>query len=182
MKKTLIILGIIVGVIALTVGIYHLDDYLKQPSDEEQREAQEQIEQAFKTPEKDMPEEHKLDLIEFFPDEMLEFQLQEVIHAMSHQKVKADKKWGVHMITKERTERLLEIAEMNEEKYEWGVLYVQILSRWVEGDFSTAVEDHNAIWELQDGNVGIAYELLTPVEEKAYLDYYFKNNDEDTQE
>ena len=178
MKKTLITLGIIVGVLALAVGIY----YLNQPTEQEIEEAREQIEKGFQTPEKDMPEGQKLDLIEFFPDGMLEFQLQEVIHAMSHQKVKADQKWGVHMITKERIERLLEIAEMNKEKYEWGQIYIDILSRWVEGDFSKAVEDHNAIWELQGGNVGIAYDLLSPVEEKAYLDYYFKNNDEDNEE
>src|SRR5690606_7630213 len=181
MKKTLIILGIIVGVIALAVGIYYLNDYLNQPTEQEMEEAREQIEKGFQTPEKDMPEEHQLDLIEYLPNEMLEFQLQDIIHAMSHQKVKADKKWDDYMIIKERIERLLEVAEMNEDKYEWGPIYVDILSRWIEGDFSKAVEDHNAIWELQDGNVGIAYGLLNPVEEKAYLDYYF-NNIEDNQE
>lgn len=181
MKKTLITLGIIVGVIALAVGFSYLNDYLNQPTEQEIEEAQKQIEKEFLTPESDIPEEHKLDLIEFFPDDMTEHVMRGVIHAMSHQKVKAEQKWSVHLITKQRVERLLEIAKMNQENktYERAQLYVEILSRWAEGDFSQAIEDHNSIWQLQNGNVGKAYALLSPVEEKQYLEQYFSIKYED---
>lgn len=182
MKKTLIALGIIVGIGASVVGYSYLNDYLNEPSEEEQQEARKEIEKEFTTPESDLPEKHKRDLIEFYPDDMTEHVMRGIIHAMSHQKVKSEVKWSVHLITKQRLERLLEIAKMNKDEYERGQLYIDILSRWVEGDFSQAVEEHNEIWTILQGNVGKAYRLLTPVEQKEYLDYYFNFDDENTQE
>lgn len=177
MKKTLMVISISVGVLALGVGIFYSNNYLNQPSEEEIQEAQEQIEETFKMAEDDMPEEEQVSLKEFFPDDMSEDRMQTVLHSMSHQKVRAEEKWGQLQITQERVERLLEVAKLNEnnEEYKHGKSYVAILERWATGDFSKSVHAHNFIWELQGGTVGEAIGLMSPVEEKAYIEKYFKN-------
>jgi Family of unknown function (DUF6241) len=90
------------------------------------------------------------------------------IHAMSHQKVKAEEKWSFFEISDERIDYLLAQLEVN--KYNHESTYKEILSRWKDGNFSEAVSDHNTIWRIQDGNVGIATDLLSSKEEKAYLE------------
>ncbi len=39
--------------------------------------------------------------------------------------------------------------------------------------FSNAVDDHNSIWEMQNGEVGKAIRLLTPEEEKSHIKFSF---------
>ncbi|WP_227521592.1 DUF6241 domain-containing protein [Bacillus alkalisoli] len=41
-------------------------------------------------------------------------------------------------------------------------------------DFSHAVQDHNAIWSLQNGTVGKATRLLTEREQLRYARKHFK--------
>lgn len=109
-----------------------------------------------------------------FPFDMSEVEVQYAIHHMSHQKVKADKKWGHLQITPERTERLIEVVQANEQEYDHSSLYINILNRWKENDFSSAVSDHNKLWKLQGGNLGEAKRLLSAKEEKEYVKKYFE--------
>lgn len=107
-----------------------------------------------------------------YPDNLIEHKVNEAIHSMSHQKVEAKVKWGHTQITQAKVDRLLAVVKMNDYKYK--ELYISILERWSKGDFSHAVEDHNAIWEMQGGedsrNSGRATRLLTPAEEQAYIE------------
>lgn len=100
-------------------------------------------------------------------EELTDKHYQEYIHGMSHQKVRANEKWGFYKITKDRIEWLIEgldkVDLTHEETYE------TILSKWQKGDFSTADDDHNAIWTLQGGTIGKATGILTPEEEQEYL-------------
>ncbi|AQY55047.1 hypothetical protein [Geobacillus phage TP-84] len=96
-------------------------------------------------------------------------QVQNAIHKMSHQKVLADVKWGAIKITKKRLETLSMIIDQNKDHLEHYDLYRDILDRWMEGDFSRADEDHNAIWELQGGTIGKAYGLQTKEEEQEFI-------------
>ncbi|MFC3041506.1 DUF6241 domain-containing protein [Virgibacillus xinjiangensis] len=93
---------------------------------------------------------------------------QEYIHGMSHQKVKASKKWGFYEIHPQRINWLLEGMEKVALDHE--DVYRRILLKWKEGDFSTADADHNAVWELQGGTVGKASGVMDPEEEQAYLE------------
>ncbi|SFL43106.1 hypothetical protein SAMN04487943_101511 [Gracilibacillus orientalis] len=86
---------------------------------------------------------------------------------MAHQKVYADHMWGFYEITPDRINFLFEVLEIK--TYEHEDVYKEILTRWKEGDFSQAVQDHNKIWRLQNGNVGRATRLLTDEEEQAIL-------------
>ncbi len=121
-------------------------------------------------------EKEDIPLDEKFPMDMQERSMQNYIHWMSHQKVSAKRKWGAMLITEERIERLLEVALENEQNYQHSYVYIDILSRWQEGDFSKADLDHNAIWELQGGTIGKATGLLTEEEELAYIEDYFGSN------
>ncbi len=111
-----------------------------------------------------------------YPDNLIEHKVNEAIHSMSHQKVEASVKWGHTQLTQEKVDRLLAVCKMNDYKY--NELYIPILERWSKGDFSHAIDDHNKIWELQGGedsrNAGRATRLLTPEEEKAYIDHNLK--------
>jgi len=111
---------------------------------------------------------------QLLPSDLTEYEVQSAIHHMTHQKVAAEKKWGALLITEERVKRLYEVAVANEGEYDYGSTYIQILERWVEGDFSKAVHDHNTIWKLQGGNVGEATGLLSAEQEKKYIDQYLK--------
>lgn len=129
-----------------------------------------------KTNEKDEPvieivEENPEDLEDEFPLDMSEMEVQSEIHAMSHQKVAAEDKWGFLPMTQDRIMRLLEVVEANE--YENSQLYINILTKWSKGDFSSADRDHNAIWELQGGTIGRASGLLTPEQEKAFIKEHY---------
>lgn len=109
-----------------------------------------------------------------FPLNMREEEMQYAIHYMSHQKVKADKKWGHLQIIPERIERLIEVVQANEQEYDYSRVYIDILNRWKKNDFSSAVSDHNKIWKLQGGNIGEAKRLLSSKEEKEYIEKYFE--------
>lgn len=119
------------------------------------------------------PEEIALE--EKYPDDLHSDEMLNAIHYMSHQKVEAEVKWGHEQITQAKIDRLLEIAKNDVITYVNQDLYIDILERWSVGDFSNAVEDHNAIWELQGGkestNSGKATRLLTAAEEEAYIQH-----------
>ncbi|WP_411953998.1 DUF6241 domain-containing protein [Alkalibacillus sp. S2W] len=109
-----------------------------------------------------------------FGDEIDQAQLtdhdvQVYIHKMSHQKVEASEKWGFYLITDERIEWLQSGVEAASENLEHSDTYQSILNAWAEGDFSQANDHHNTVWELQDGTVGYARDVLTSEEEEAYI-------------
>lgn len=106
-------------------------------------------------------------------DEWTEDDVMEAIHAMSHQKVEASQKWGALQITKENVLMLDQIVEAQKEDLIAYSVYRDILDRWIAGDFSEAVEDHNDIWEMQDGSIGKATGLMEPEEEKEYIEKNF---------
>lgn len=95
-----------------------------------------------------------------------EQEFSEDMHHMTHQKVKADQKWGHLEITDERIEDMLEVARQSDYRYK--DFYIEALEEWQAGVFDNAVEVHNVIWEAHSGNTGKAYDLLTPQEEMEY--------------
>ena len=114
-----------------------------------------------------------------YPIDMHEYAVQSTIHAMSHQKVHAEDKWGFLPMTQERIQRLTEVVEANKKSYNNSETYLKILNRWSNNDFSQADFDHNLIWDLQGGTVGRAYGTLSFEEEKAYIKKYFNTDVKD---
>ncbi|MFC5464779.1 DUF6241 domain-containing protein [Lederbergia graminis] len=117
-------------------------------------------------------EEREETVEEEFPINMHENRVQTAIHRMSHQKIRADEKWGFLPLTDERVQRLIEVVEAND--YKHSETYMAILKRWERHDFSQADKDHNAIWTIQNGTIGKATGLLTIEEEKAFIRKHFK--------
>lgn len=116
--------------------------------------------------------EQNLDKLEReLPFDMSEAEVQTAIHHMSHQKIKASKKWGSMPLTQERVERLIEIVEKSD--YEHESTYLSILNKWKHDDFSSSVQAHNFVWDLQNGTVGRAHDLLTAEEEKQFIKKHF---------
>lgn len=99
--------------------------------------------------------------------DLTDIRYQEYIHGMSHQKVKASKKWGFYEIHPQRIKWLLEGLDKVDIKHEQ--VYRNILEKWSEGNFASADDDHNAIWGLQGGTVGKAIGVMTKEEEQRYV-------------
>lgn len=97
------------------------------------------------------------------------------IHGMSHQKVIADEKWMSVEMTQERLESLRMIVENQAEFLDHDSMYIEILDRWIAGDFSNAVNDHNDIWAMQGGSIGKAKKLATPQQERDFVESTFGN-------
>lgn len=77
--------------------------------------------------------------------------------------------------------------EMTQERIEWlaggiegrtdmrhGSMYLDILHRWGSGDFSRAVEDHNTLYRLMDGETGEAQRLATAAEEEEFIARFYR--------
>ncbi|WP_223592063.1 DUF6241 domain-containing protein [Neobacillus bataviensis] len=109
-----------------------------------------------------------------FPLTMSEKDFMDSIHKMSHQKVIADKKWGAIPLTNERVNRLLDVVNENRSNYKYTHVYNDILSRWAKGDFSRVDEDHNEIWDLQEGTIGKAKRIASSKEERDFIEENFK--------
>lgn len=105
---------------------------------------------------------------------MSEEDVRMAIHQMSHQKIVADKRWGAIPLTPERVNRLIEVVNDNHTKYASSDVYMDILNRWSEGDFSEVDEDHNKIWTLQRGTVGKAEGIASSKEEREFIEKHFK--------
>lgn len=101
------------------------------------------------------------------PLPMKEQDIQQAIHNMSHQKVRAVPKWGSLEITPERINGLISVVENS--NYKHSHVYLDILYGWKDGDFSEADKDHNTIWHLQGGTIGEATGLLSVAEEDAFI-------------
>lgn len=98
----------------------------------------------------------------------------QTIHAMSHQKVEADQKWTSIEMTEERIVTLSNIVEQNKNYLENYDTFTAILDRWSEGDFSQADQDHNDVWYILDGTIGKATGILSPSQEKEFVEDVFE--------
>lgn len=107
-------------------------------------------------------------------EELKDVHFRRYIHGMTHQKIIADDdnaKWrGYFKITDERIQWLLEGLDKTKKELENEKEYRDILERWAKGDFSRVDDDHNIVWELQGGNYGKAIGIMTPEQEKRFIE------------
>lgn len=96
-----------------------------------------------------------------------------IMNEMTHQKVVADEKWGAIQMTKKRIDTLIAVVENNKQDYEQAYVLLEILHRWKDGDFSQIVQDHNTIWDLQDGTKGKATDVMSKAEEAEFIKVNF---------
>lgn len=158
----LIIGGVIAG------AVFFLDGFSK-PEDRALTEAV-VLEDENQTQEESVSETEKEEVEEKVITTESEFM--EVFHHMTHQKVEASPKWGAVQITEQRIDQMLAVLETNELEHE--EFYHKTLSAWKKGDFSNAIHTHNEIWNMQNGTIGKATDLLSKAEEEKYIETHFE--------
>lgn len=99
----------------------------------------------------------------------------EYIHKMSHQKIIADSKWGFFEMTDERIDWLIEALDHDAtSRLTERDIYLDILTRWKNKDFSQVDKDHNTVWRLQGGvgenAAGEATGISDEESEKKYIE------------
>jgi hypothetical protein len=94
-----------------------------------------------------------------------------VMHSMSHQKVRAEKKWGAVPMSADTIDQVYNVVLNSTYPHKDQLL--SILTKWKGGDFSTTDADHNYLWSVQGGTEGKAFGVLSPVEEQSYVEAHF---------
>lgn len=184
MKKFLIIVGI--STVVLTGAAIGTVKVLDNMSLQEQKSEQEKImygpvakaaEQEKVEKEQEVKEQTgKIGGIQYdllIDSTSSESEVIDVMHKMTHQKVRAEDKWGAIPMIPDTINQVYDIVSQSDFSRKEDLL--EILEKWKKDDFSTIDDDHNYFWEYQDGTIGEAYGTLTLDEEKEFI----KNNYKD---
>ena len=90
-----------------------------------------------------------------------------VMHKMTHQKVRAERKIGAIPMVEDTINQVFDIVSTsnfaNKEKM------LEIVGIWKKGWFHNIDSNHNFLWEQQEGSVGRAYGILSSAEEKEFI-------------
>lgn len=112
------------------------------------------------------------------PSEEVESKVNDMIHRMTHEKVRAESKWGHLKITDERIDEVISLLEQyNVDNRTF--LHEEMLD-WKDGDFSNSVKIHNVLTQPSDERYvrpGKAYGLLSAQEQKDFKERYEENDD-----
>lgn len=92
-----------------------------------------------------------------------------IMHHMTHQKVKAKEKWISIEMTPERVQLLEQIIQVKGTSWINYARMLHIAKKWEAGDFSTVDEDHNFFWMIENGSIGKAKGVLTEKEEQEFI-------------
>lgn len=99
----------------------------------------------------------------------------EVMHKMTHQKVKAKEKWGAIPMIPNTINQVINIVENS--VFEQKDDLLAILDKWKKGIFSEIDDDHNYFWTYQGGTIGKAYGIMSKSEEEAFIQNNFEEKD-----
>lgn len=91
------------------------------------------------------------------------------MHKMINTKIVADEIWGKITITPEKIASL--ISEVEKSNYKTRKDLLNMLNRWMEGDYRKAVEDHNFLWDQLGGTIGKAKDLNEKTKEEMIEKY-----------
>ncbi len=101
-----------------------------------------------------------------------EQELIDILHKMTHQKVRAQKKWGFIQMTEVNLIAVKEVLEENPFHNE-KINMLEMVNTWLNNEFSNIVADHNSLWGEKEGTVGKAYGILSQAEEEALVKEQF---------
>ena len=87
------------------------------------------------------------------PSEAVTEKVSDNIHRMTHQKVRAEHKWGHLRITDERIDEMISLLEQYDVP-DRTFLHEEMLN-WKNGDYSNSVEIHNTLTQISDYSVRI---------------------------
>lgn len=191
-QKVLLISGIsAVALFGVGVASFKImensNEYEKAQLVMEAREAKEQIEREREDEKIEAKREAKAkaaeleaktaiyDGIEFetgLDEGSTETEVMDVMHKMTHQKVRSQDKWGAIPMSPKIIEEVYKIVDSSDFQHRDRLL--SIAARWRDFDFSTIVQDHNFFWEDKAGTVGKAHGILSRAEEAEFIEVNFK--------
>lgn len=96
----------------------------------------------------------------------------EILHRMTHQKVKSKYKHSSVELSEDNVEAMLHILSQN--KYDRGDVYKEILNKWKHENFKDIVEDHNRLRSLSKDKDGFAYSKMSKLQEREFVKDNFK--------
>ncbi|GKU82031.1 DUF6241 domain-containing protein [Niallia sp. NCCP-28] len=185
MKKELIItLSTILLAASLAWGVSILPTYNPENSGNSvvssalAKETDEQEESAGKERKNESEEQTgKIDGVTYdtkLNDQSTEDEVVQVMHQMTHQKVKAKEKWGAVPILEDTVNQVYDIIEKSD--FEHKIELLDIVGKWKNNNFEEIDEDHNYFWKLQDGTIGKAYGILSEEEEEEFIKNNYKED------
>lgn len=173
MKQILVISA--VSVCVLLLAGYGGYQYLVNKHEKENLEVKEKADAAGITEEEFIEQTQQIEGISYKVDldeNSTQEEVIDVMHKMTHQKVRAEQKWGAIPMIPETINDVYEIVSKS--SFERKESLLEILERWKSGDFSKADEDHNYFWTYQGGTVGKAYGIMSKNEEVEFIKNNFK--------
>ena len=99
-----------------------------------------------------------------------EYEVIDVMHKMTHQKVRSEDKWGAIPMSEDTINQVYDI--ISKSNFEQADSLLAIIDKWKHNNFENVDLDHNFFWNLQDGTIGKAYGRLSSKEEEEFI----KNN------
>ncbi|WP_050615206.1 DUF6241 domain-containing protein [Bacillus testis] len=106
----------------------------------------------------------------------------EAMHKMTHQKVRAKEKWGALEMNAANIQQIKNVLLADSNHFEERDKLLHLIEKWEKGDFTGIDEDHNKLWKLQKGNIGKATGILSPQEEKEFIEANFSGKTSDPAE
>lgn len=160
LKKILIYA--VLTVIVLGVGLFGYNYYMnykagKFQAEKNQKEIEAMVENINKEKDADSNDEDKETLkpSDYYPIQ----KIYDIMHRMANTKIIAEdnKVWGELPIDESSLRDLREL--ISEIDYEDREYLLNVISRWEEGDFSEADDEHNYFWTKLGGTVGRAIDV-----------------------
>jgi Family of unknown function (DUF6241) len=96
----------------------------------------------------------------------------DILHNMTHQKVRAEEKWRFVQITEVNLLAVKEVLQENP-AFNQNIDMLGIVTGWLDSNFTNVVAEHNLIWKTKNGSVGKAYGILNPSEEASLIKKQF---------
>jgi hypothetical protein len=96
----------------------------------------------------------------------------DILHNMTHQKVRSEEKWGFVQITEVNLLAVKEVLQENP-AFNQNIDMLGIVTGWLDSNFTNVVAEHNLIWKTKNGSVGKAYGILSPSEEASLIKKQF---------
>jgi hypothetical protein len=179
MKKVLRVTGIVIAVLIVgTFGTYKiLDNVASYNKNQDQKDNGPSI--ASKAAPKQGTKQEikeqtgKIGGVEFetgLNETSTEIEVIDVMHKMTHQKVRSEDKWGAIPMSEDTINQVYEVVSKS--NFEQKDSLLAIIDKWKNNNFEHVDLDHNFFWNLKDGTVGKAYGRMSPKEEAEFI----KNN------
>ncbi|MFP7416103.1 DUF6241 domain-containing protein [Priestia filamentosa] len=93
--------------------------------------------------------------------------IENIMHKMTHQKVRAERKTGAVRMTPEAIDEVIEL--INDVQPSNSQELLKMANHWKNGNYEHIVEEHNYFWSREGGDIGKAYGRASLIEENEFI-------------